>query len=75
MCRKLVSATDIREHMNFYASCGTFVGTVDHVQGDRIKLTRTDSPDGQHHFIPIAWVAKVHEYVQLNMDHKEVQSQ
>jgi hypothetical protein len=26
-------------------------GTVDKVEGERIKLTRTDSPDGQHHFI------------------------
>lgn len=69
------SPADIREHMEVYASCGTFVGTVDGVEGDRIKLTRKDSPDGQHHLIPVSWVAKVHDHVHLSKDHEEVQSQ
>jgi hypothetical protein len=69
------SPVDIREHMEVYASCGTFVGTVDRVEGDRIKLTRKDSPDGQHHLIPKAWVAKVHDHIHLNKDHKEVQAE
>jgi hypothetical protein len=69
------SPADIREHMEVYASCGTFVGTVDRVEGDRIKLTRKDSPDGQHHLIPKAWVAKVHDHIHLNKDHKEVQAE
>ena len=67
--------SDIREHMEVYGSCGTMVGKVDHVQGDQIKLTKNDSPDGQHHLIPLAWVAKVHDHIHLNKDHKEVQSQ
>jgi hypothetical protein len=69
------SASDIREHMDVYASCGTWVGKVDHVQGDTIKLTKNDSPDGMHHTIPVSWVAKVHDHVHLNLDHAEVQSQ
>lgn len=69
------SPSDIREHMEVYASCGTRVGTVDHVQGDRIKLTKNDSPDGQHHLIPVAWVAKVHDHIHLSKDHEEVQAQ
>jgi hypothetical protein len=67
------SPADIREHMEVYASCGTFVGAVDRVEGDRIKLTREDSPDGQHHLIPMDWVARVHDHIHLNKDHKEVQ--
>jgi hypothetical protein len=69
------SVGDIREHMDVYASCGTKVGKVDHVEGDSIKLTRSDSPDGQHHLIPTSWVAKVHDHVHLIKDHVEVQSQ
>lgn len=69
------SPSDIREHMEVYGSCGTKIGKVDHVQGDQIKLTKNDSPDGQHHLIPMAWVAKVHDHIHLNKDHKEVQSQ
>lgn len=68
------SPGDIREHMEVYASCGNFVGKVDRVEGDRIKLTRRDSPDGQHHLIPLAWVAKVHDHIHLIKDHQEVQS-
>jgi hypothetical protein len=69
------SLADIRQHMEVYASCGTRVGTVDHVEGDTIKLTRSDSPDGQHHRIPTSCVAKVHDHVHLNKDHREVQAQ
>jgi len=59
---------DIREHMEVYGSCGKFVGKVDHVEGDRIKLTKNDSPDGQHHYIPTSWVARVHDHIHLNKD-------
>ncbi len=69
------STADIREHMDVYASCGTKVGRVDHVEGDTIKLTRSDSPDGMHHRIPLSWVAKVHDHVHLDRDHKAVQGQ
>jgi hypothetical protein len=61
--------------MDVYASCGTWVGKVDHVEGNSIKLTRKDSPDGQHHLIPMRWVAKVDDHVHLIKDHVEVQSQ
>jgi len=67
------SVADIREHQDVFASCGTKVGKVDHVEGDSIKLTKNDSPDGQHHLIPLSWVAKVHDHIHLNKDHREVQ--
>src|SRR5579863_310233 len=69
------STADIREHMDVYASCGTKVGKVDHVQGSAIKLTKNDSPDGMHHVIPLSWVAKVHDHVHLDRDHKQVQAE
>jgi hypothetical protein len=50
---------DIREHMEIVDSEGKYVGTVDKVEGERIKLTRTDSPNGQHHFIDKRQVAAV----------------
>jgi hypothetical protein len=38
---------------------GTHVGTVDHLQGTKwIKLKRTDSQDGRHHWIPVSWVVR-----------------
>lgn len=65
----------IREHMDVYASCGTKVGKVDHVQEDTIELTKNDSPDGMHHRIPLSWVAKVHDHVHLDRDHKQIYAQ
>ena len=62
------STSDIREHMDVYASCGTKVGRVDHVEGNTIKLTKNDSPDGRHHLIPLAWVAKIHDHIHLSRD-------
>ena len=61
--------------MEVYASCGTKVGTVDHLEGSSIKLTKNDSPDGKHHRIPTSWVAKVHDHIHLDRDHRQVQGQ
>lgn len=69
------SLSDIREHMDVYGSCGTKVGRVDHVEGNMIRLTKSDSPDGRHHMIPTSWVAKVHDHVHLDRDHKAVHDQ
>jgi hypothetical protein len=60
------SVASIREHMDVYGSCGNKLGRVDHVQGNSIKLTKNDSPDGQHHFIPTSWVARVDDHVHLS---------
>ena len=63
--------TAIHPQMEVISSCGCRVGTVDHMEGDAIKLTKKDSPDGQHHFIPTGWVARVDEKVHLNKDARE----
>lgn len=54
---------DIREHMDVIGADGVHVGTVDKVEGDRIKLTKADSGqgshEGHHHFISVGLVAGV----------------
>lgn len=42
---------EIREDMKVVGSDGEHVGTVDSVEGDQIKLTKNDSPNGQHNYI------------------------
>jgi hypothetical protein len=45
---------DIKEHMKIIGKDGAHVGTVDKIEGDRIKLTKKDSPaghEGHHHYI------------------------
>jgi hypothetical protein len=55
--------SNIREHMEVIGADGVHLGTVDRVEGDRIKLTRPDSGQGghqgHHHFIDRALVADV----------------
>lgn len=53
----------IREHMEVIGADGVHLGTVDKVEGDRIKLTKADSGlgghEGHHHFISRGLVADV----------------
>ena len=61
---------NIREHMEVIGADGVHLGTVDHVDGDRIKLTKADSSvqmegaeggahAGHHHYISLGLVAAV----------------
>jgi hypothetical protein len=52
---------DIREHMEVIGADGVHIGTVDHTDGDRIKLTKKDSGEGHdhHHYISRGLVAEV----------------
>ncbi len=54
-----IRSFDIREKMEVVGSDGAHVGTVDRVEYGEIKLTRKDSSDGQHHFIPVKSVKKI----------------
>jgi hypothetical protein len=59
----------IKEHMEVIGADGVHVGTVDKVEGDRIKLTKRDSGaevsegtgshEGHHHYISGGLVAGV----------------
>lgn len=50
----------VQEHQEVVGSDGQHVGTVDHVKGDRLKLTKTDpSAGGHHHTIPSSWIESI----------------
>lgn len=51
----------IKEHMEVIGADGVHLGTVDKVEGDRIKLTRADSGShgDHHHFVTVGLVATV----------------
>ena len=65
----MADTSAIREHMEVIGADGVHVGTVDKVEGDRIKLTKKDSGAevvegegahaGHHHFISLGLVADV----------------
>lgn len=58
----------VRDRMEVVSCCGRKVGVVDGVEDGTIKLTRTDSPDGHHHYVPMNWVESVDDQVHLNKD-------
>ena len=68
---------DIKEHMEVLGADGKHVGTVDCTKGDdKIVLTKSDPQSGgQHHVIPVAWVAKVDAHVHLNKSAKDATTQ
>lgn len=49
----------IKEHMEVADNSGQHVGTVDEIVDDRIKLTKSDSTDGAHHFIAVGQVDRI----------------
>ena len=66
----MADASAIQEHMEVIGADGVHVGTVDRVEGDRIKLTKKDSGAevqgaeggthaGHHHYISTGLVADV----------------
>jgi len=59
----MADASAIKEHMDVIGADGVHVGTVDHVDGDRIKLTKASSGEGRHeghhHYISLGLVADV----------------
>lgn len=65
----MTDTSQIKEHMEVIGADGVHVGTVDHVEGDRIKLTKKDSSaqieqaegshEGHHHYISLGLVADV----------------
>jgi hypothetical protein len=52
---------DIKEHMDVVGSDGMHVGTVDRLEGVRIKLTRSDSGDHEHYFLGTHLVDRVED--------------
>lgn len=66
----MADRSDISEHMEVIGADGVHIGTVDRVEGERIKLTKKDSGadiegaeggrhSDHHHYIPIGLVAEV----------------
>ena len=65
----MTDTSQIREHMEVIGADDVHVGTVDKVEGDRIKLTKKDSGaeiegatgshQGHHHYISAGLVAGV----------------
>ena len=61
----MADLSQIKEHAEVIGADGVHVGTVDGVEGNRIKLTKSVSGqgrhEGHHHYIDGGLVASVHD--------------
>jgi hypothetical protein len=59
----VINTSAIREHMEVIGADGVHVGTVDRLEGDRIKLAKKDSGqgshEGHHHYVSTALIADI----------------
>jgi hypothetical protein len=56
----MAMASEIKEHMEVVDCDGEHVGTVDRIEGEQIKLTKSDpASGGEHHFIDLDTVDAV----------------
>ena len=57
----MADLSQVREHMEVVGADGVHLGTVDKVEGDRIKLTRKDSGShsDHHHYLSGGLVAAI----------------
>jgi len=57
----MVDLTQITEHMEIIGADGVHIGTVDKVDGNRIKMTKADSGshEDHHHYISEGLVADI----------------
>ncbi len=63
----MADLSQVQEHAEVIGADGVHVGTVDHVDGNRIKLIKQDSGEGRHkghhHYISGGLVAEVEDGV------------
>jgi hypothetical protein len=79
-----MDASQIKPHLMVHAkgegsmngAPGVHIGTVDQIEeGEYIKLTKDDSPNGEHRWLPIAWVESVDDKaVYLNKTEAEAKA-
>ncbi|AAF10835.1 MULTISPECIES: DUF2171 domain-containing protein [Deinococcus] len=61
------------EHLQVKDKDGEHVGTVDHFDGNQLKLTRDDSTDGQHHYVALSQVESMDNVaVYLNVSRNDI---
>ena len=72
-----MNLSEVRERMKVVGSDCKPVGTVDHIDGDEIKLAKNDpQAGGQHHYIPGDWVERIEgDQVRLKKSSSEACSQ
>jgi hypothetical protein len=59
----MADLSTIQPHAEIIGADGVHVGTVDYIDGRRLKLTKMDSVDGRHHFVDSGLIADIEDGV------------
>ncbi|MDB5672301.1 MAG: hypothetical protein JWO25_3260 [Alphaproteobacteria bacterium] len=59
----MADISQVKEHMEVIGADGVHIGTVDHVDGDRIRLTKRDSGShaNHHHYLSAGLIAGIED--------------
>jgi hypothetical protein len=57
----MIDLSELAPGAEIIGADGVHVGTLDHVDDGRLKLKRSDSADGHHHFIDAGLIADVED--------------
>ena len=57
----MTNIKDVQPKSEVIGADGVHVGTVDHVDGTRLKLTKKDSSDEHHHYIDGGLIADIED--------------
>lgn len=76
----MLDISKIEEHMEIIGADGTHIGTVDRVEDDRIKMTKSDSSShsGHHHYVSTALVVGIDSdrvHLSINADSPVLQEE
>jgi hypothetical protein len=55
----MADLSQIRDGAEVIGADGVHIGTVDRVEGERIKLTKKDSADQRHHYISGGLISEI----------------
>lgn len=62
----MAGAHEIRNGMQVLGSDGGMIGTVTGTEGDRIAVKSAGEQGGDHHHVPLEWIARVDDHVHLD---------
>lgn len=57
----MTDLSQIKQGAEIIGADGVHVGVVDHISGDRIKMTKQDSVNDKHHYISVGLIADVED--------------
>lgn len=70
----MVNASEVREGMTVLAADGEAVGTVDVIEGQRMRLEAGPVGGGEPRYLPLVWISRINGRVHLKRTAAELRA-